>query len=125
LVWVGVEMWRSRGSLAILEAHGDTIVPPARRQLASQGFITAIANPKGWAFFIALPPPFLNFNQPLSPQISALVSIMLTMELYCLALYASSGSAARSMLSRHFNVRLLNRISGTLITGIGIWLALD
>ncbi|HET7314125.1 MAG TPA: hypothetical protein VFJ08_07210 [Salinisphaera sp.] len=47
------------------------------------------------------------------------------LELTCLALYASGGSAARTMLARRSNVRLMNRIAGTLIIGVGIWLALD
>lgn len=124
LVYLGIEMWRSRGNLAIPEVDEDA-PPPPRGQLAGQGLITAIANPKGWAFFIALLPPFLNFDAPLAPQLSLLLSMILTMELACLMLYATGGSAARALLARRSNVRVLNRIAGTLIIGVGIWLALD
>ena len=59
LAYLGLEMWRSRGRLAIQEqTEFDTEV--TRRSLIFQGFITAIANPKGWAFFIALLPPFID-----------------------------------------------------------------
>ncbi|MDA3920824.1 MAG: LysE family translocator [Salinisphaera sp.] len=126
LIWLGIEMWRSKGNLAIPEINEDEDAPPPPRgQLAGQGLITAIANPKGWAFFIALLPPFLNFDAPLAPQLTLLLSMILTMELTCLMLYATGGSAARSLLAKRSNVRVLNRIAGTLIIGVGIWLALD
>jgi threonine/homoserine/homoserine lactone efflux protein len=93
--------------------------------LILQGFVTAVANPKGWAFFIALLPPFLDFGRPVAPQLSLLLSIILSMELCCLVLYALGGSVARALLASRSNVRLLNRIAGTLIIGIGLWLLLD
>ncbi|RJS92512.1 LysE family translocator [Salinisphaera sp. Q1T1-3] len=124
LVWLGIGMWRSRGNLAIPEIDDDA-PPPPRGQLAGQGFVTAIANPKGWAFFIALLPPFLDFDRALAPQLALLLSMILTMELICMTLYATGGSAARALLEKRSNVRVLNRIAGTLIIGVGIWLALD
>ncbi|MGN8198677.1 LysE family translocator [Salinisphaera sp. RV14] len=124
LVWLGIQMWRSRGNLAIPEIADDAPAPP-RAQLAAQGLVTAIANPKGWAFFIALLPPFLDFQQALAPQLVLMLSMILAMELTCLALYASGGSAARAMLAKRSNVRLLNRIAGTLIAAVGVWLALS
>jgi threonine/homoserine/homoserine lactone efflux protein len=124
LVWLGIEMWRSKGTLAIPEA-GAVARAPHRSQLAMQGFVTAIANPKGWAFFIALLPPFLDFRQPMTPQLSLLLAIILSMELCCLVLYAMGGSVARALLANRANVQLLNRISGTMIGGLGIWLMLD
>ena len=61
LVWLGIQMWRSRGRLALGGVGEASAAPRAsRRTLAAQGFVTAIANPKGWAFFIALLPPFLD-----------------------------------------------------------------
>ena len=124
LVWLGIEMWRSKGSLAIPEV-AEGAPAPQRAQLITQGFVTAVANPKGWAFFIALLPPFLDFGQPVAPQLSLLLSIILSMELCCLVLYALGGSVARALLASRSNVRLLNRIAGTLIIGIGLWLMLD
>ncbi|MBK8454433.1 MAG: LysE family translocator [Thiofilum sp.] len=121
LGWIGIEMWRSRGSLAIPE-NIDT--PPSSKplDLALKGFITAIANPKGWAFFISLLPPFLNQTQPLAPQLAVLIAMILTMEFICLLLYATGGQALRHLLLDRGNVRLLNRIAGTLMIGVGLWL---
>ncbi|MBW8192243.1 LysE family translocator [Neiella marina] len=121
LAWVGVQMWRSRGKLAIPE---QLDVPPqiSRKSLLSQGFLTAVANPKGWAFDIALLPPFVNESQPLAPQLLVLVSLILVFELVCMLLYASGGKTLRHLLLRPTNVRLMNRIAGSLMIGVGVWL---
>ncbi|WP_211275961.1 LysE family translocator [Thalassospira mesophila] len=126
LAYLGVQMWRSRGRMALSFdaaasiAPGKTATPAA---LATQGFVTAIANPKGWAFMISLLPPFIHIGQPVMPQLSALVAILLVMELICLILYASGGKSLRHFLEKSGNVRILNRIAGTLMIGVGIWLA--
>ncbi|WP_444933818.1 LysE family translocator [Microbulbifer sp. JTAC008] len=126
LAWIGVQMWRSRGQLALMD-QGDTVDAsrPSRRALALQGFVTAVANPKGWAFFIALLPPFINDAKPLIPQLSVLLAILLLLEALCLLIYASGGQALSRLLERSENVRLVNRISGTLMLSVGAWLALS
>lgn len=122
LVYLGIMMWRSRGRMAIpLERQSPTAV--SRLQLLTQGFVTAVANPKGWAFFIALLPPFLDPSLALSPQLAVLVAVILALELVCLLLYASGGRTARHLLAKGSGVRLLNRMAGTLMVGVGVWLA--
>ncbi|EPC03522.1 threonine transporter RhtB [Litchfieldella anticariensis FP35 = DSM 16096] len=122
LGYLGVMMWRSRGRMAIPLETLDT--PKAsRRQLALQGFVTAVANPKGWAFFVALLPPFLDASLPLASQLLALVGVILLIEFLCLLLYAGGGRTARQLLGESTHVRLLNRIAGSLMVGVGAWLA--
>ncbi|WP_282041359.1 LysE family translocator [Halomonas alimentaria] len=123
LAYLGIMMWRSRGRMAIPE-EGLAVAPDGRVQLATQGFVTAVANPKGWAFFVALLPPFLDAERALAGQLVALVALILTIEFICLLLYATGGSRLRRLLSRGGSVRLLNRIAGTLMVGVGLWLAL-
>ncbi|BBI51520.1 hypothetical protein HORIV_39410 [Vreelandella olivaria] len=57
LGYLGIMMWRSRGRMAI-PSELDAGPPASPLQLAMQGFVTAVANPKGWAFFMVLLPPF-------------------------------------------------------------------
>ncbi|PSJ23846.1 threonine transporter RhtB [Halomonas sp. ND22Bw] len=123
LAYLGVMMWRSRGRMAIpdnLESQGCA----GRRELAMQGFVTAVANPKGWAFFVALLPPFLDASRPLAAQLGALVSIILTIEFVALLAYATGGQTLRHLLGQADKVRLLNRLAGTLMIGVGVWLIL-
>jgi threonine/homoserine/homoserine lactone efflux protein len=109
--------------MAMLEDSAKSNVA-SRSELALQGFVTAIANPKGWAFFIVLLPPFIDSSLPMTPQLIALVSIILTLEFLCLQLYAHGGRTLRKVLNKGGNVRLANRISGSLMVLVGVWLAL-
>lgn len=122
LAWLGIQMWLSRGKMAMLE---DTSKPveSSRLQLAFQGFVTAIANPKGWAFFIALLPPFIDGKLPMAPQLAALVLIILGIEFFCLQLYAHGGKTLRKALKQGGGVRTANRVAGSLMILVGAWLA--
>lgn len=122
LFYVGVNMWLSRGKMAI--ALDNEQQYPGKLALISQGFFTAISNPKGWAFFIALLPPFIDTSKPLTLQLSLLVGMILVLEFACLCLYCLGGGAMRRFLQHSSNVRLLNRIAGTLMIGVAIWLVL-
>ncbi|MEZ9244369.1 LysE family translocator [Vibrio lentus] len=121
LFYLGVQMWRSRGKLAISTDNQTTKVSNDW-DLVVQGFVTAIANPKGWAFMISLLPPFINSKIDLAPQLFILVSIILVSEFVCMTLYATGGKSLKHMLGKADNVKLMNRIAGTLMMGVGVWL---
>ncbi len=124
LLHIGIEMWRSRGRLALSEGSGSGKARISGRSLIVQGFVTAIANPKGWAFFIALLPPFLDQSLPLAPQLSVLLVLILVLEFICLVLYATGGQSLAHLLRKSSNVRMMNRFSGTLMMGVALWLVL-
>jgi threonine/homoserine/homoserine lactone efflux protein len=122
LGFIGVQMWLSRGKMAIkTDVSNDKHA--SRAELAVQGFMTAVSNPKGWAFFVALLPPFLSRDSSLFNQLLILVSIILVLEFMCLLIYASGGVTLRSILMKNSNVRVMNRIAGSLMIGVGLWLA--
>ncbi|REL35741.1 LysE family translocator [Thalassotalea euphylliae] len=119
LAYIGINMWRSKGKLAISKDDNGERQP---LQLFSQGFVTAIANPKGWAFMVSLLPPFINQSMPLAPQLSFLVAIILLSEFICMMLYATGGKTIGKLLTSQGNVKLLNRISGGLMLCVALWL---
>lgn len=121
LVYLGVMMWLSKGKMSLNINQNNFNV--SKKTLAIQGFLTAIANPKGWAFFISLLPPFIDQSLPIVPQLTVLVVLILTLEFMSLIAYASSGSMMRRFLQNNSNVKLLNKIAGSMMIGIGIWLA--
>lgn len=123
LAYVGIQMWLSKGKMAIKTEEGEK-APSSVYELISQGFVTAIANPKGWAFFVALLPPFLDSSKPLASQLAMLVAIILCLEFSCLLIYSTGGRTLRSMLMKSGNVRIMNRVAGTLMIGVGGWLAI-
>jgi threonine/homoserine/homoserine lactone efflux protein len=108
-------------------AMPDGESPPSgdvsRWQLATQGFVTAIANPKGWAFFVALLPPFIDSTLPMAPQLTALILIILALEFICLQIYAHGGKNLSRALSRGGGVKTVNRVAGSLMILVGAWLA--
>lgn len=121
LLYLGIQMWRSRGKLAF-NLEEQAAVPQSDWDLVIQGFVTAIANPKGWAFMISLLPPFIDQKADLMPQLVVLVSIILVFEFICMTLYATGGKGLKRLLGHSQNVRLMNRIAGTLMMGVGVWL---
>lgn len=120
LVYLGVQLWQSKSKMALSDCPIQSVV--SKKQLMMQGFITAIANPKGWAFFIALLPPFIDSTKDLALQLFLLVLLILLIEFCCLIIYASGGKILRKFLENSNNLKLLNRVSGTLMMGVGIWL---
>ncbi|MCQ3829542.1 LysE family translocator [Microbulbifer elongatus] len=125
LGYLGIKMWRARGRMVLVQPSETAPSAIPRWTLISQGFITAVANPKGWAFFIALLPPFINQSKPVVPQMAVLLSVILLLEFTCMLIYASGGRTLSRLLHRGENVRLMNRIAGTLMLGVGGWLALS
>lgn len=123
LTWLGVQMWRSKGRMAMPEGENISGGEASRWQLATQGFVTAIANPKGWAFFVVLLPPFIDSSLPLAPQLTALIVIILVLEFVCLQLYAHGGKNLSRALGRRGGVKTVNRVAGSLMMLVGCWLA--
>jgi homoserine/homoserine lactone efflux protein len=92
--------------------------------LWTQGFVTAVSNPKAWAFLAALLPPFIDPKAALAPQMMVLLALMVVIEFACLLIYAQGGRNLSELLVRRGQVRLLNRVSAVLMTGVALWLLL-
>lgn len=116
LFWSAWRAWRAPAATAeaapSISAHG----------LFAQGFITAVANPKAWAFQAALLPPFIDTQAPLAPQMALLLVLMVAIEFACLLMYARGGRTLSDLLVRRGQAQLLNRLSAALMAGVGGWL---
>jgi homoserine/homoserine lactone efflux protein len=121
LLYMGWQTWRAE-PLRPEQLAGSS--DRSRASLIAQGFVTAVANPKAWAFFVALLPPFVDMTRPLAPQLLALLAVMLLIEFLCLQIYAHGGRALSEQLHRRGKARWLNRVAGALMGVVGIWLAL-
>ncbi len=120
LAYIGIGMWLAKGKMTISNQSQSDV---SRLTLFNQGLFTAISNPKGWAFMISLLPPFININNAVAPQLAILVLIIMLSEFVCMMVYASGGKTLRVFLSKGGNVKLMNRIAGSLMVGVGAWLA--
>ncbi|WP_299263912.1 LysE family translocator [uncultured Psychrosphaera sp.] len=124
LLWIGINMWRSKGKLALSDTSSESAFV-SKKALFNQGFITAIANPKGWAFMVSLLPPFINPNLPVASQLVVLVLVIACSEFICMTLYATGGKTIGKALTQKDNVKKLNKISGSLMIAVAIWLAVS
>ena len=120
LVFIGISMWRDKAKLNLADQQKNKV---SRKALFSQGLVTAIANPKGWAFMISLLPPFINIDYAIAPQLSILVAVILVSEFVCMMVYATGGKSLRLFLSRGDNIKWMNAIAGSLMILVGLWLA--
>ncbi|HUR39578.1 MAG TPA: LysE family translocator [Verrucomicrobiae bacterium] len=118
LLW---SAWRSWNAPVAGVAAGPGDTPSA---LCTQGFVTAVSNPKAWAFNMALLPPFIDIGAPLAPQMAVLLAIMVVIEFACLLAYAQGGRALSEILLRRGKARWLNRIAAALMVGVAGWLLL-
>ena len=121
LLYMGWQTWQSDPVLPE-QLAGDS--RRTRSSLIVQGFITAVSNPKAWAFNVALLPPFVDKNRPLAPQLLTMLAVMVIIEFTCLQIYAHGGRVLSEQLHRRGKARWLNHIAGSLMVGVGIWLAL-
>lgn len=121
LGYIGIQMWLSKGKMTITNELQTQV---SRISLFNQGLMTAISNPKGWAFMVSLLPPFISADKAVAPQLFWLLSIILVSEAVAMLAYASGGKSLRVFLSKGDNIKLMNRIAGSLMIGVGFWLAL-
>ncbi|MEH6481210.1 MULTISPECIES: LysE family translocator [Pseudoalteromonas] len=119
LIYIGVNMWRAKGKMSVNTSKPSDV---SRKSLFTQGFVTAIANPKGWAFMISLLPPFISVEHAVAPQLLVLLGVIMTTEFLSMLAYATGGKSLRLFLSRGDNIKWMNRIAGSLMGLVGIWL---
>ena len=56
---------------------------------------------------------------------AVLVAIIMLSEFICMLIYATGGKGLKTLLNKGNNIRWMNGISGTLLIGVGVWLALS
>jgi threonine/homoserine/homoserine lactone efflux protein len=115
-------MWRANANLSQNDINNSQL---STKNLISQGYVTAVANPKGWAFMVSILPPFISLDKPIVLQFSVLLIIIMLSEIICMLIYANGGKGLKRLLNRGNNAVWLNRIAGSLLAGVGIWLALS
>jgi len=121
LVWLGIRLLLRKDPVS---AVGPVPVHGARRALL-EGIVVEVLNVKTALFFLAFLPQFVAPNEPLAPQMVMLGSVCVALN--TLADVVAVTAAHRLLASeaaRAARARLLNRVSGTTLLGLGAWLAL-
>jgi threonine/homoserine/homoserine lactone efflux protein len=124
LVWLGWKLLRAPGALD--RSGGAPPPPPPRPPRAGfflQGFLVILSNPKALLFFGAFIPQFVDPNGDAARQVVLLGAIFMVVATLCDGAYAVLVGKLGLALSGG-RVRLVSRLSGGLLVGGGIWLAL-
>ena len=111
LLWIAYRLWTQPARFAGAEDQPH-LSPGA---LLILGYVTAVMNPKGWVFMIALLPGFMSVEYSTPQQLAAFMGVMLPSEFLAMTLYATGGSGLRRFLTTDLQLRRLNKISAFLI----------
>jgi threonine/homoserine/homoserine lactone efflux protein len=96
----------------------------SRARLYWTGVIVNATNPKTLVFYAAFFPQFLDPTAALGPQIALLCVTFLVVQTLLDGSYALLGGRLRPWLVSRARARLRNRITGSLLMGAGLGLAL-
>lgn len=124
LAYLGLRLILARDESEI--APGDSARRGARR-LFLEGAMTEVLNPKTALFFIAFLPQFVDpATGPVWLQMLALGAIVPLAMLPCDLIVAATGGALAGRLARSATLRrALNRVSGSVLIGLGLRVAFE
>jgi threonine/homoserine/homoserine lactone efflux protein len=107
-------------------ADANLVATPVRRSLDGWrgGLITGIANPKLAVFFIALFPQFLHRGDPVLPYSLAMAATVVAIDLIYFSVLTVVVERARVVVRPKVRAAM-ERISGTVMVGLGVRLALE
>ncbi|WP_334012080.1 LysE family translocator [Burkholderia cepacia] len=122
LAYVGIRLLMSKGSLDVAAAHGEA-VSGRNASIFAKSFLTAVTNPKGYLFFSAFLPQFLDPSAPLAPQYVALAVTFALLDGAVMFGYALLGARAVRLLKRA-GALWLERTCGAMLLALAGSLAL-
>ncbi len=111
LLWIAYRLWTQ----PVHFEGGERQPQLAPNALVGLGYTTAVMNPKGWGFMIALLPGFISPEYSATQQLTVVLAVMLPSEFLFMSLYASGGSGLRRLLNSDQQLARLNKISATLM----------
>lgn len=118
LVWLGVRAWRAPAvDLAGTEAQARSV-----KLIFGRGFLVGLINPKTLLFYGAFLPQFVTPGPTEADQLLLLAVTFLVVATVLDGVWAVLAGRLRKLLRTH--VRLRNRLTGSLLVGAGLGLAL-
>lgn len=103
LAWLGIRMLRTAGHF-----HATLVSPKTERggaegsplRIFQKSFFVAVTNPKGYLFFAAFLPQFIEPAHPLIAQYATLALIFVSVDIAVMVVYAVLGSQAMRFLQQ-------------------------
>lgn len=126
LVWIGAhtlwDSWRDRAAAGDGSASSRAI---SGRGGFRQGVISNLANPKVGIFFTSLLPQFVSAHNSALLQMLLLGAIFIAFNVLWMSSYALAAVRFAQLLSRRRVKAVIDRVSGLVLVGVGIRLALE
>lgn len=119
LIWLGIQQWRAAGAL---DLHALANSMP-RRKLFKRAVFVNLTNPKSIVFLAALFPQFIVPHQPQAAQYLILGVTTVAVDIVVMLGYATLATRIAVWLKGPRQIRLLNRLFGSLFMLVGALLA--
>ncbi|MEO1291419.1 MAG: LysE family translocator [Pseudomonadota bacterium] len=119
LVYLGYKLWTAPASLESTEAASPAVSGPV---MALHSFVVTVTNPKSILFFIAFVPQFFDPALPALGQgmVMVMVATFVGMAMANALVYVWLAAGLRHRLTRPGSLRLVNRIGGGALVGLGV-----
>ncbi len=118
LVWIGVQQWRA----APVDLTRTAPQPRSARAIFGRAVLVSLTNPKTLLFYGAFFPQFMTPGHAAAAQVLTLSAVFLALAITIDSLWAIAAGRAWRVLAVHG--RLRNRVSGGMLVGAGVGLAL-
>jgi threonine/homoserine/homoserine lactone efflux protein len=127
LVCLGVQALRAarQGRAGVAPDEPRARPAPSGRTAYLQGVISTVFNPKPALFFLTFLPQFLDPSRPALPQALTMAGLHVVMGLAVLLGYAHLVHRAHRVLVRPSVTRWLERVTGAVLIGLGLRVALE
>ena len=120
LIYLALLMFRETPETIVAKKLDQT----SAASLMGLGYVTAVSNPKGWAFLMALLPGFVAADAPLGPQFAIMLVIMLSTEFISMTAYATGGQWLAQRLSSNTGILSVNKIAASMLLLAALWVLL-
>jgi len=110
LAFLGVMLLRSKGTLNV-GVETEDVSASTPRAIFLKSFLVAVTNPKGYLFFSAFLPQFIDLGMPQTPQYAVLAFVFASIDFLVMFGYALVGSQAVRFL-KHSGAVWLDRMCG-------------
>ncbi|MCO7221174.1 LysE family transporter [Klenkia sp. PcliD-1-E] len=126
LVYLGaMALWHSRRTPTTAETTADVPAAPASRRLSfRQGLLSNLLNPKIALIFLTLIPQFVSPDEPAFTTTATLAAVFLLVAVVWWRLFSLAVGALGGAMSRPRVRTALERVTGVVLVGLGIRVAL-